>query len=284
MAKPNMTLQALQAAQTWRDSDIKPWRLAEELAVDDAAILCAGGNPSWYRYEYWKDVHVSSQSKRVSRHSNAPPDEPYQESPIVPGDKAPLDKVKRNPDPSSKHFPPYFEAIKQAILSGGLRANIWFAGQKTAVRNASFDEACEEIGQRGLPLSDSDNFGLDWQKTTVNRELLIEWLRRRNMFPEHFFPERAVADFEDKNHLRYSAKLASAIAAWRAIDSPALNKSVKQTIEAWVREHAKEFGLPFDKEGNPNPTAVEDVAKVVNWVPSGGAPTTGSGPQKKAKG
>ncbi|MHA6844257.1 hypothetical protein [Ralstonia syzygii] len=80
------------------------------------------------------------------------------------------------------------------------------------------------------------------------------------------------SDFLDPNHPRYALKLAAAVSAWRAVES-SKGVSPKQAIAKWLREHAEEFGLS-DANGKPNETGIEEVAKVANWQPSGGAPKT----------
>lgn len=74
----------------------------------------------------------------------------------------------------------------------------------------------------------------------------------------------------------YAAKLAAANAAWKAVTadpSLLLGKSPKKALELWLKEHAAEFGL-LNKDGTPNATGIEEIAKVANWRPAGGAPTT----------
>lgn len=50
-------------------------------------------------------------------------------------------------------------------------------------------------------------------------------------------------------------------------------KSPKKALEAWLRENAATYGL-VNKDGSPNTTGIEEVAKVANWKPTGGAPAT----------
>jgi hypothetical protein len=113
----------------------------------------------------------------------------------------------------------------------------------------------------------------DWERTLVRRDDLIDWLRERGIFPAFFFPSQPQGGVKDKEHPRYAEKLACAVAAWDAIETPAPNKSVKQTIAAWVRANASEFGL-VDEEGRPVETAVEEISKVANWRTKGGANPT----------
>ena len=79
----------------------------------------------------------------------------------------------------------------------------------------------------------------------------------------------------DPKNPRYAPKLAAAVRAWQAVTDPG-KVSPKKALTKWLREHAAEFGLS-DDEGKPNETGIEEVAKVANWQPGGGAPKTPGG-------
>lgn len=128
----------------------------------------------------------------------------------------------------------------------------------------------------------------------VSVRSLREFLKKRGITGGFFFPEY----LDDRNYLDvdnscYAAKLAAAVKAWEAItsDESRLNgKTPKQAIEKWLREHANEFGLT-GADGNPVTAAIEQISKVANWKPEGGAAKTPSpiqvtknlSPPKKAK-
>ena len=78
--------------------------------------------------------------------------------------------------------------------------------------------------------------------------------------------------FRDKEHPRYSAKLAAAVEAWENYHED-LHPSAtpKQRLAIWLRLNAARFGLTMDT-GLPSETVVEDLAKVANWATVGGAP------------
>lgn len=73
-------------------------------------------------------------------------------------------------------------------------------------------------------------------------------------------------------------KLNAAFRAWVAVTTdPRLQrgKSPKQALKAWLVEHASELGL-LKRDGGLNETGIEDICKVANWKPEGGAtPTPG---------
>lgn len=86
-------------------------------------------------------------------------------------------------------------------------------------------------------------------------------------------PQQAapMPDYLDPVHPRYSYRLAAAVLAWEAVTEPG-NRGVKNAIEAWLRDHAEDLKLM--NRDKPSSKAIADVATVVNWNVSGGAPKT----------
>lgn len=80
-----------------------------------------------------------------------------------------------------------------------------------------------------------------------------------------------VPGYLDPAHPRYSHRLAAAVQAWEAVTEPG-NRGVKNAIEVWLREHARDLRLM--NQDKPSTKAIADVATVVNWNVSGGAPKT----------
>ncbi|BBE10398.1 Uncharacterized protein MCB1EB_2237 [Mycoavidus cysteinexigens] len=116
----------------------------------------------------------------------------------------------------------------------------------------------------------------DWGKTTIDRQDLVNWLRERGFTTGFFFPNVTsdTPNYLDPENLRYAPKLAAAVRAWQAVTEPN-GKHPKQALQKWLRENAATFRLTKD-DGNPNETGIEEVAKVANWEPGGGAPKTPS--------
>jgi hypothetical protein len=113
----------------------------------------------------------------------------------------------------------------------------------------------------------------DWKLTTVAVDDVRKWLVSRGVKTGFFFPDATNApDYLNTKHPRYAPRLAAAVNAWLAVTQGS-GKSVKDAIKKWLREHAAEYGLTND-DGNPNETGIEEVAKVANWQPTGGAPKT----------
>ncbi|WP_208436992.1 hypothetical protein [Bartonella taylorii] len=117
--------------------------------------------------------------------------------------------------------------------------------------------------------------------STVSIEDLKEWLLSCDKRPKFFFPEddsHEMKDqkygFQDPTHPRYAPKLAAVVAAWEAVKEAAPNKTVKQTLEKWLQEHASQYNLLDKKTDKPNNGVIEQLASVANWEPKGGAPKT----------
>lgn len=118
----------------------------------------------------------------------------------------------------------------------------------------------------------------NWSLSTIDREDLISWLRSRGFTNGFFFTESQDTDspgYLDPQNPRYAPKLAAAVKAWQAVTDTG-GKTPKRALEKWLREHAADFGMT-DEDGNTVNTAIEEVAKVANWAPGGGAPKTPGG-------
>lgn len=111
----------------------------------------------------------------------------------------------------------------------------------------------------------------------VDASNITEWLSSKGMRSGFFFPEDdSPQDYLDPDNERFAPKLAAAVRAWEAAGSdPSLKGTPKQKVEKWLRLHASEFGLT-QKDGNPNESAIGAIAKIANWRPEGGAPSTPS--------
>lgn len=84
--------------------------------------------------------------------------------------------------------------------------------------------------------------------------------------------------FLDSSHPNYSVKLAAAVAAWEAVTQHRelqSGASPKAAIKNWLTENAARLGL-VKRDGKPNNLGIDEVAKVANWKPDGGAPETPS--------
>ncbi|MBD8555450.1 hypothetical protein IFT84_13140 [Rhizobium sp. CFBP 8762] len=234
------------------------WKLSDELSVIDAAILITGNDPETKHEEYV--------GEGFSRETVMVQTTEYD------------------------GFEAVFKALKNAIFSNKLRVSAVFpvvenpdynsrnGGHLTAMlRNSSH---LFEMRQLNVWKHDALVYlkgEPDWSQSTIEVEDLKDWLKKRHVFPSMFFPvgnpdiEADPDNFMNPNHPRYSAKLACAVAAWKAVTDAGKNKTPKQTIEAWVTNNGVRFGLP-EVVGA---TALEEISKVANWQTQGGAVKTG---------
>jgi hypothetical protein len=118
---------------------------------------------------------------------------------------------------------------------------------------------------------------IDLEDTMLSFDAIQSWLETRGVNTGFFFPRTSEApEYLDPKHKNYSPKLAAAIRAWQAVNAdPGLlsGKPVKQALIGWLHKNADQFGLTKD-DGNPNKQGIEEVAKISNWAPKGGAPKT----------
>jgi hypothetical protein len=160
--------------------------------------------------------------------------------------------------------PANYQAAKVAISNALLREDV----EGRCIPMAEYDVDENVIGE--LPNT------VAVYASTVDVESLRTWLASRGMKEGFFFAGGPVEpDYLDPNSTRYAPKLAAAIRAWEAMEDLCLleGKTPKQALTKWLRENASRYGLSGD-DGAPNETGIEEVAKVANWQPSGGAPRT----------
>lgn len=151
-------------------------------------------------------------------------------------------------------------AIKHALLSGGIQGTI-------------FPEASRGFGD--MPIREEAGTA-DIHRSRVDVDSLRKWLHDRGFKTGFFFPDAPDSpDYLDTSNERYAPKLAAAVQAWLACDNPkALHgKHPKQALMKWLRENASDFGLT-DDDGNPQENTIDEIAKIANWKPTGGAPKT----------
>jgi hypothetical protein len=162
------------------------------------------------------------------------------------------DRYDRWPEEVRKEVSPYLNAIKNAARS-----------QKFEFRA----ETCDGW----------NSVETDWHRSLINIDSLCQWMRSRNFVDGFFLAHQDEADrLSDKSGEFYAPKLAAAVCAWNEVTSSpeALNgKTPKKALEIWLRKHANEYGLT-NKDGNPNELGIEEICKVANWKPSGGASPT----------
>jgi len=145
---------------------------------------------------------------------------------------------------------------------------------KHALSSAAKSEILKSRETKVLNEQD-DNYYVDDDLALLNVDDLKKWLFSKGIRKHFFFfPEEPEGEFLSRKHPRYSPKLAAAVRAWQAMDDNNLHaKTPKQSVMKWLRLHSTEYGLS-DDDGKPMESAIEEIAKIVNWNPKGGAPST----------
>jgi len=121
-----------------------------------------------------------------------------------------------------------------------------------------------------------DNTGeLDYEASTVNGASLTALLKEKNIQDAFFNDGNSLSlPLLDSSHQCYAPKLAAAVEAWQqAVNDASQGKTPKQRIEKWLRVNAARYGL-VKEDGKLNEQAIEDISKVANWQPQGGAAKT----------
>ncbi len=121
-----------------------------------------------------------------------------------------------------------------------------------------------------------DDYGtrMDVHETTIHVSEIIRFLKASGRHCPFFFSLAGVGDPGNESDL--PPKLDAALKAWRAVSSdPARlrGKSPKQALEQWLLENAGDLAL-LNRDGEPNRTGIEEICKVANWKPAGGATPT----------
>lgn len=177
----------------------------------------------------------------------------------------------------SNEFHAVFSAIKKAITGKNLNAKIICPAERVPWGH---DRESEEYFYSPHP---SYNSGVDikyykkpdWNLTTVKADDLRAWLLGLNFKPAFFFSETtSEPGYLNKDHSRYSVKLAATVKVWLAMDDDNLlaGKATKAAITGWLESNYKELGLTH--KGNMNQTGVDECTNVANWNDKGGATKT----------
>jgi hypothetical protein len=234
------------------------WKLHCSCSVQEAAALIAGYEPNKFYFSDDTHLHQKDVFLEISNDSIAAGVEhkSHCEEAI---------KVKV-----------VYSALKNSIKDKTLNAKLGYltySGYEMRLKNADLDD-------KNLPLDPikKDEFFLnsiiDWSETTVTYEDLKQWMLSKNFTSSEFFfgKQANTPDYLNPNHPRYTKKLAATVTAWQSV-TDAKGKSPKDALKKWLREHAAEYGLT-DDEGKLQETVIEELGKVANWKPEGGASLT----------
>jgi hypothetical protein len=155
----------------------------------------------------------------------------------------------------------------------------WAVRSETSAVLTALRHAIEDNSLPLYKLVRENDFGetIDFDSSLVEVSQLRKWLDRKGIRGGFFATPASKPDIVENFFSPYYApKLAAANAAWKAVTTDPKRrrgKSPKQALTQWLTEHASEYDL-LNKDGTPNATGIEEVAKVANWRLSGGAPRT----------
>lgn len=220
------------------------WRLCDEVSVIDASLLIVGEDPSISR-EYIENW-------------------------------------------DAQDLPQGYSAAKTALINAilGKRLNATLRYPARCLSDDEYPKIGEQVYDKNLGYDIAFTDVPDWKQSTIKVEDLKAWLISRGFKTGFFFADHIDApDYLDKSHPCYAPKLAAAVDAWQALasdESRLDGKTPKQAIEKWLRENASRFGLS-DDDGNPNKDGIEQISKVANWKPEGGAAKTKGNPPTPKK-
>lgn len=161
----------------------------------------------------------------------------------------------------------------------GTSINNWTksAVESTKVHISSTKNAVTAHKLSAVSIAHYEYGGIGQDERSIDVGELRDWFESRGIYNSVFHAKPPNFDgFDNPGSQFYAPKLAAAVDAWRAVTAESKwlrGKSPKQALQAWLAENAASYGLA-DKDGKPNTTGIEEIAKVANWKPSGGAPTT----------
>jgi hypothetical protein len=170
---------------------------------------------------------------------------------------APEDMQWRVEQTTESQCPPGYIAIRTALV------NALYSGKlKPSKTTFTYDHEGEQTPY------------YDVGSTTIAVEEIDRFLKGAGVICDFFDRPRLVDQSGTAPGM--PVKLNAALRAWAAVSSdPARlrGKSPKQALEQWLLENAEDLGL-LGPTGEPNRTGIEEICKVANWKPNGGAPPT----------
>lgn len=171
--------------------------------------------------------------------------------------------VERSTDPVEG-----YGAVKTALLAGVKSKKI----QAEIEEEYDYDERGEPHGV--IPGT------IDVDRTFVSVDSLIGFLRERNFSTQAFgqTEHERFSDLQPSSEF-YANKLAAAVDAWVAVTKERrfeTQGTPKRWIDKWLRENASHYGL-HKPDGSLNESAIQEISKIVNWKPEGGAGKTSTG-------
>jgi len=108
---------------------------------------------------------------------------------------------------------------------------------------------------------------IDQSRTTIHRDDIREWLKKRGFTHGFFFPSSANAEAPYLVHGdHYAPKLAACVMAWQAAhNDPSAHKNPKSYMVDWLSKNAAGLGVTALSE-----SSLDELAAVSNWEKSPG--------------
>ena len=119
---------------------------------------------------------------------------------------------------------------------------------------------------------------IDIESTTVSAAEVDRYLKSVGAICEFFDQTVNSADNSAAFSPEMPPKLKAAVEVWSAVSRDAgrlRGKSPKQAMDQWLTENAERLGL-LNRDGSVNRTGIDEICKVANWKPQGGATPTPS--------
>lgn len=116
----------------------------------------------------------------------------------------------------------------------------------------------------------------DLESTTISTEEIDRFLKSSGVICDFFDRPGLEGEHGPGGPSPMPFKLSAALKAWSAVANDPVRlrgRSPKQGLEQWLVENAGDLGL-LNRHGQPNRTGIEEICKVANWKPGGGATPT----------
>ena len=166
------------------------------------------------------------------------------------------------------------EFVEFGAINWSNTVNLRTYSYLTAIQNAV---ATDRIRSEKRTKETAYGTDIDWTWTLIEVASLSEWLIKKNATGLFFTADAPqTLGFADNTNPFYAPKLAAAVDAWTVVTSNMelhKNKTPKQALDKWLREHAIEYGLTLET-GDPNKQGIAEICKIANWKPEGGVSPT----------
>ena len=167
--------------------------------------------------------------------------------------------------------------IVEGGRSGEPKPLTGYSPLRTALVNASKSGTIEEKVKFEVDYDDPENERIDIDETVIDVQSMKTFLQQKGVIQNFFFSDgNVLEEYLDPQNPCFAPKLAAAINAWIEVThnkDSTKGKTPKQALEKWLRENANQYGLTKE-DGSLNETGIQEISKISNWKPEGGATKT----------